>query len=325
MKCMKKCIATVVVAAMLVILTIPVCAKDPEEYMDVEKDKWYFNYVKYVSKQDIMTGMNETTFAPTGTLARAQFATILYRMAGSPNVDYKKVFPDVADEEFYSVPVTWAQQTDIIKGYDEGNFGPADSLTREQMVTMMYRFAKASGKDVSAQKDYMCFPDGGQVAGFAQDAMKWAVAEEIIQGNGEGLLVPGDTIIRAECAAVIARYEDAKSIYMPLFGMHYTNSTNGGFPHTAVLRLEEIDDTSFKFSIWEEIDENGEATEKEVISERTAVFEDDRPGIAVSREGDQELLLDCRNFTAITISGLEEDLPMGNTFCILGIGWVFDD
>ena len=325
MKQIKKCMAIVVMAAMLATLSIPAYAKNPGDYTDTGKVTWYFNYVKYVSEQDIMTGLNETTFGPMENLARAQFATILYRMAGSPETVYEDQFPDVPDGEFYSIPVTWAQKAGVITGYDEGNFGSADPLTREQMVTMMYRFAEVSGRDVSARADYMSFPDGYQVTEFAHEAMQWAVSEQIMQGTRGGLLVPGDSIIRAECAAIIARYNDAKAIYMPLIGMTYTNSTNGGFPHTAEIKLEEIDDTSFKLSVWEVIDENGRITEKEIIGERVAVFEDDNPGIAVTRDGEPELTLDCRTFGAITIGGLEEDLEMGNTFYMLGIGSIFNE
>ena len=97
------------------------------------------------------------------------------------------------------------------------------------------------------------------------------------------------------------------------------------FLHTAEIKLEEIDDTSFKFSVWEVIDENGWITEKEIIGERVAVFEDDNPGIAVTRDGEPELTLDCRTFWRYYDWRIGRDLEMGNTFYMLGIGSIFNE
>ena len=110
---------------------------------DVNTGDWYESYVGYVLNKGIMTGKGENLFAPGEELCRAQFATVLYRIAGSPDVSYSAVFPDVPDGMFYTKPVLWASQDEVavITGYEEGNFGPDDMITREQMATMLYRYA----------------------------------------------------------------------------------------------------------------------------------------------------------------------------------------
>lgn len=176
-------------------------------YPDVQPGSWYYDAVLDMKLQGIMTGMDNGNFEPATTLSRAHFATTLYRMAGSPSVSYKKVFPDVGENTFYTEPVIWANSAGVITGYENGMFGPADSLTREQMVTMLYRYANYKKMDTSSRDNLAGFPDAGKVSSFAKEAMQWAVAEEIITGQGyDGSLDPQGISSRAVCAAVLSRF-----------------------------------------------------------------------------------------------------------------------
>ncbi|MBU3874742.1 S-layer homology domain-containing protein [Faecalicatena sp. AGMB00832] len=166
---------------------------------------WFYEYVKYVYDRGIMTGLNQTTFGPTAILSRGQFATILYRMAGQPNVSYSNVFPDVPQGAFFTLPVLWAYNNGIITGYNNGYFGPPDLATREQIATLMYRYAKSLGYDTSAKGDINVFPDTNKVSGFAKEAMVWAVGSGIIKGD-QGKLNPQGRLSRAQCATIITRF-----------------------------------------------------------------------------------------------------------------------
>ena len=178
-------------------------AKDVGDYSDVHDTDWFYPYVAEVSEKELMTGMDDVTFNPNGNLERGQFATILYRMDGA-EASYEYRFPDVTGDKFYSAPVTWANDAGVIKGYENGSFGPSDKITREQLATMLYRYAGAAEYDMSASDNLDSFPDAGSVSDFAVDAMKWSVGTGIIGGDNGNLNPQGD-VSRAVCATMIAR------------------------------------------------------------------------------------------------------------------------
>lgn len=179
-------------------------------YKDVPKDQWYYKYVYDVYVKSLMTGLDNVTFGPDQNLARAQFAVILYRMEGQPKVEYTNKFSDVPDGIWYTDAILWAAENGIVTGYtsgaNKGKFGPADQINREQLATMMYRYATYKlGEAPTESKELSTFPDAGNVNEFAKDAMKWCVAKEIITGDG-GRLNPQGTTNRAVCATIISRY-----------------------------------------------------------------------------------------------------------------------
>lgn len=175
-------------------------------YIDVNEGDWYYEYVDYVHDRGYMTGLNETTFGPVELLSRAQFATILYRVAGTPAVSYTPAFGDVEDDQFYTSAVIWGSANGIITGYSNGLFGPGDNVTREQIALMMYRYAKYCGYDTEIMlNDLLSFPDKGAVSGFAHIAMQWAVGSSLVTGT-DGNLNPLGTANRAECATIITRF-----------------------------------------------------------------------------------------------------------------------
>lgn len=182
-------------------------------FTDVGAGSWYETYVRYVYQKGIMTGMEALRFGPAEELCRAQFAVVLYRMEGSPKTEYKTVFKDVGRNEFYTDAVMWASEQGIVTGYTGGDrkgyFGPADSITREQMVTMLYRYASAKEMDTAGRDSLKGFPDSNLVSGFAEDAVRWAVEEGLLKGD-QGMLRPQGNLNRAECAAIIQRFMENK-------------------------------------------------------------------------------------------------------------------
>lgn len=176
-----------------------------DRFTDVDGSAWFYEYVKFVYDRGIMTGMDTFRFGPGEDLSRAQFATILYRMAGSPSVSYSNVFPDVQDGYFFTSPVLWAYGNQVITGYENGIFGPGDLITREQMAVLMYRYAKYCGLNTKDSADLNSFPDAGKVSGFSKEAMRWAVGAGLIQGD-QGTLNPQGNASRAHCATIITRF-----------------------------------------------------------------------------------------------------------------------
>ncbi len=181
----------------------------PRTFPDVKSTDWYQESVDFVSSREIMTGMGDGRFAPSKKLVRAQFATILHRMAGTPEPMYNmEMFPDVPDGQFYTKASIWAREVGVITGYNDGRFGPSDDITREQMAVMMYRYANVLQKDVSERGNLWDFPDASKVSDFAWDALGWAVGNGLITGD-QGRLNPGGTANRAECATIIMRFMNA--------------------------------------------------------------------------------------------------------------------
>ena len=186
--------------------------KDNFVFTDIEQGKWYYDSVKYVFENGIMTGLNEETFAPSNNLTRGQMVTLLYKMEGTPEVEGIPTFPDVQDSsKYYYKAVKWASDNNIVTGYANGNFGPKDFITRAQLAVILYRYAQFKGKNVSTTADLSQFPDKGDVAKWAQDAVTWAVEKGIITGNenkqtGVKTINPRQNATRAQVAAMIERY-----------------------------------------------------------------------------------------------------------------------
>lgn len=174
-------------------------------YNDVVAGDWFAEAVNYVTLTDLMKGTGEG-FSPNSNLTRAQMATVLYRMAGEPEGTIENPFSDVADGQWYTDAVVWAAETGITLGTSADTFNPNDDVTREEMATFLYRFAEYESLDpIEVTGDLSAFPDADEVAGFATEAMTWAVGQKIIAGV-DGNLAPDGTATRAQVATVLMRY-----------------------------------------------------------------------------------------------------------------------
>ena len=175
-------------------------------YNDVKAGDWYANAVNYVTLTGLMNGTGDG-FSPNLAINRGMMVTVLYRMAGSPEVTAENPFTDVPADTWYTDAVIWASENDITAGTSETTFSPTNSLTREQLATFFYRFADFENPDpIEITGDLTGFTDAGQVASYATDAMKWAIGEGLISGTTETTLSPKATATRAQVATILMRY-----------------------------------------------------------------------------------------------------------------------
>lgn len=176
------------------------------KFQDVKTDAWYYDAVDYVASRGIMIGTSDNTFSPVAKMTRGQMITILYRLAGSPAVEGTVPFTDVKENRFFYQAVVWAYQNGIGKGTTLATFAPDSDMTREQMVTFLYRYSEMAGVDVSEKADLSSYTDASAISAYAVQAMAWAVAEGHIIGVTETRLAPRGDAIRAQVAEMIMRY-----------------------------------------------------------------------------------------------------------------------
>ena len=176
-------------------------------YTDVTVGDWYANAVTYVTLTGLMNGVGDA-FQPNTNLTRAMMVTVLYRMAGEPQVTQANPFQDVAADTWYTNAVIWASETGITTGATETTFAPTKALTREQLAAFFYRFAQyESGGEIPAAGDNLAaFTDAGSISAYATDAVNWAVGEGLISGVGNSTLAPQNSATRAQVATILMRY-----------------------------------------------------------------------------------------------------------------------
>ena len=181
---------------------------------DLTATAWYHDGVHYCLENGLMRGVSGGTFLPDGSTTRAQLVTILWRLEGSPETTGAVRFSDTAGGAWYTEAVRWAAGCGVVKGYDNGRFGPNDAVTREQMAAILYRYAQHKGYDVSAGNDtnILSFDDAFAVSEYAIPAMQWACGSGMVRGiaqKGGMLLAPRDTTTRAQTATLLMRLQSA--------------------------------------------------------------------------------------------------------------------
>lgn len=175
---------------------------------DVKTADWFYNDVKYVYDKGMMAGTAADVFAPNATTTRAMIVTILYRLEGSPAVTGTSAFVDVPAGQWYTDAVNWAAANQIVKGTSATTFAPNDSITREQMAAILYRYAQYKGYDVTKKADLSGYSDNGQVSAYAKDALAWANAAKLINGVTNTTLAPQGNATRAQVSAILHRFCD---------------------------------------------------------------------------------------------------------------------
>ena len=174
---------------------------------DVPKSAWFFDSIAYVYSKGLMNGTGAASFAPNAPTSRGMIVTVLYRMADEPATAGTSTFADVASGSYYENAIAWAAETGIMEGYSASSFGADDSVTREQMATILYRYAAHTGRDTSAANMLINFEDADQISAYAVPAMEWANAEGLILGTTETTLNPTGEATRAQIAAILARFQ----------------------------------------------------------------------------------------------------------------------
>lgn len=175
-------------------------------FMDISEKAWYHEAVDYVYNNDLFSGTSATTFDPEMVMSRAMLVTVLYRIDGKPDITAENHFLDVEAGNWYTDAVIWADANEIVYGYDDGNFGPNDSISREQMAVILYRYTEYKGYDMTASADLSGFTDADEITDYAETAMAWAYANHIINGMGDGTLDPQGKATRKQVAAILQRF-----------------------------------------------------------------------------------------------------------------------
>ena len=180
-------------------------------FVDVPEDAWYAENVEFAYHNGLMSGVSEMAFDPDGEATRAMLASILYRIDGSPTVEGQSDFVDLNAQWYYDA-ATWAWKAGIFAGYEDQTFRPDLPITREQLVSIFYNYAKYKGYDLSQTNTLSQFTDEDLVSAWAQNAVAWAVNNGIMAGEGNGILNPKGKATRAEISAMLHRFmENYKS------------------------------------------------------------------------------------------------------------------
>ena len=153
-----------------------------------------------------MNGMSATTFAPKNNTSRAMIVTVLWRLEGSPYVNYAMSFEDVEPGQWYTEAIRWAQAENIVKGYSEAEFGPDNLITREQLAAIFYRYAEYKGYDVTARADLEAFEDANEIGAWAAENIAWANAVNLVNGTSATTLSPKANATREQVAAILHRF-----------------------------------------------------------------------------------------------------------------------
>ena len=175
----------------------------PGSFTDVKDSDWFASAVKYVAEKGLMSGTGSGVFSPNTAANRAMIVTILYRLEGSPAVSNASSFTDVASGTYYADAVAWAAQNGIVSGYGSNRFGPTDSITREQLATILYRYAQYKNNDTTAGADLSAYTDAGTISAYARTALSWANAQKLINGTSGTTLSPRQTATRAQVAQIL--------------------------------------------------------------------------------------------------------------------------
>ncbi len=207
---------------LLTMFAMPVSAAEPFFQVERKTIEEYFNQATYGfadtaghwAEEQIyeavdlgyVSGTSETTFSPDIPMTRAMLVTMLYRMAGEPEVTGKSNYTDVAKDSWYEKAVLWTVEKSIAYSQSETVFGVDGSATREQIVTMLYRYARTMGYDVSKYGNTTGFSDSGKISPSAKAAVAWAVANQLISGKEDNRFEPTASATRGEVVAIMMRF-----------------------------------------------------------------------------------------------------------------------
>ena len=165
---------------------------------------WAHEGIDFAVSHRLFAGMSANTFEPDTAMSRAMLVTVLWRYAGEP-AEGSAPFTDVPADSWYSQAISWANANGVVKGVSTDTFAPDAKVTREQMVTILYRYSDQNNIDTSSRTNLDSFPDSDKVSSYAKDAVSWAVSEGLIKGNGANLDPQGNAT-RAQVAAILMRY-----------------------------------------------------------------------------------------------------------------------
>ena len=188
-------------AAALLLTAFACAAVEDTGFSDVDSSAWYADAVAYCREHGLMAGITSTTFEPESTLTRSQLAAVLYRAEGEPAVTGTDSFPDTVEGSWYSSAVLWALREGLVSGYDNGLFGTADPVTREQMTAIFWRYAGSPSAGEAG------FSDAAAAGGYAAAALAWAESSGVIAPVSGNIFAPKEDATRAQVAAALMAFD----------------------------------------------------------------------------------------------------------------------
>ena len=247
-------------------------------FTDVKEADWFYDAVQYVYENGMMSGTGTSTFSPDTTTTRGMIVTILHRMEGTPSAAGEE-FTDVPAGQYYSNAVAWASANGIISGYGNGIFGPNDTITREQMATILYRYAQFKGYETKTTGDISTFADGSQVSSYAVEAMNWAVGSGLISGVGNNTLAPKGSATRAQVAVILMRFCNSVAPVSYTVTFEYNYGNKGVYQTVTVESGKTVDKpanptrSGYSFNGWYTAEKNGEKFDFDtIISEDITLY-----------------------------------------------------
>jgi len=177
-------------------------------FEDVGEADWFYSAVEYIIEKGLMNGTGETTFEPALPTTRGMIVTVLWRLENQPQVSALISFNDVANGEYFTEAVAWAEGNGIVKGYDADTYGPLNYITREQLAAILYRYAQQKGYDMSVGEEIniLSYPDAFEISEYAIPAIQWACGTCLMEGRDNGTLDPKGKATRAEVAIILQRF-----------------------------------------------------------------------------------------------------------------------
>lgn len=212
-----------------------------DQFLDVKKSDWFYDDVNYALQNGLMNGTASDLFSPNETIKRGMLVAILWRLDENPS-EKRADFLDVQKDAYYFHAVNWAYANGIVNGYDEKSFGPEDDITREQLATIIYKYAVYKKYDVSGKTSLNRYEDANLISDYAIPALKWANANEIITGTPKNQILPQGSALRCEVVAILRRFcsqivsADEKTIVKPESNSAYHSI----FPNEGIV----VDDTN---------------------------------------------------------------------------------
>ena len=179
-------------------------------FPDVKEGSWYYDAVEYCVLKGYVNGYSNGYFGSVDNLKRQDFVVMLARIAHADLSKYsstKSDFPDVKANSYYIAAVNWASKNNIVAGYNNGNFGVGDNITREQVCTILYRYCGSPAVE-NAQQKLAKFSDANKISAYAVDPLAWAVENGVISGMADGRAAPGENASRAQIVVIIQRMDE---------------------------------------------------------------------------------------------------------------------
>ena len=213
---MKKIISLLMVLIMTLGMTVPAFSAEAKatasDFTDIGTNDWFTEHVLYVFNEGLMLGTGQDgdkfIFEPEGTATRSMIAMIFWRMSDSPEPSKPSGFTDVPEGLWYSEPIAWMKEVGLGAGKGNNFYGAEDAVTREELATFFYRYARFKTLDLGEPSDLSEFQDADKIQSWALPAMKALVGAGIINGKGEGIIDPSGTATRAEIATMLHRFNE---------------------------------------------------------------------------------------------------------------------